>query len=69
MSGGPSVPALVHLLSESLLPKAPSSSREQQRRTRTLSQLAYSTLLGLNQVNACVAVPTCINDDRQASRW
>lgn len=46
-----SVPRLVYLLSESLLREAPSDSREQQKQARYLSRLAYSTLLGLNQVN------------------
>ena len=46
-----SVPRLVTLLSESLLSGASCDADEKCTRTRSLSRLAYTTLLGLNQVN------------------
>ena len=52
MSDQLGVPRLVHLLSESFLSKTSCEAHGKQVRVRSLSRLAHTTLLGLNEVKS-----------------
>ena len=52
MSDQLGVPRLVNLLSESFLSQASCEALGQQARVRSLSRLAHTTLLGLNEVKS-----------------